>query len=112
MSGSDAPSAARSTSSTVGVSSVAAIMVLQGAEDPLEKRRRSERRGRQMLEALDALKLDVLSERNPEAALKRLAQAMESERDQTDDPELESVIDQIELRVAVELAKYKSSHRR
>ena len=85
-------------------------MALQGAEDPLEKRRRSERRGRQMLEALDALKLDVLSERDPVPALKRMASALDSARENCGDQELEAVIDQIELRVAVEVAKYKRSH--
>ena len=95
-------------SGSMGVSSVAALMVLQAAEDPVEKKRRGARRGRQLLESLDQLKLDILSDKNPAATLSKLDEAMKTVREGTDDPTLESLLDQIELRVAVELAKQNS----
>ena len=101
-------SATHSLSPSVGVASVASLMALQGAEDPLEKRRRAERRGRQLLESLDQLKIDLLSSNNPTASLERMKLVMDSAREDSLDPQLESVIDQIELRIAVELAKHKS----
>lgn len=104
-------SATHSLSPSVGVASVASLMALQGAEDPLEKRRRAERRGRQLLESLDQLKIDLLSSTNPTASLERMKLVMDSAREDSLDPQLESVIDQIELRIAVELAKHKSRRR-
>ena len=100
----------QSAAGLVGVSSVAAVMALQGAEDPLEKRKRVARRGRQMLESLDQLKLDLLDGRDTEATLTRMKTLIESAREQSDEPSLESLIDQIELRVEVEIAKRKSVH--
>lgn len=105
------PTPVATTGSAAGVSSVAALMALQGAEDPLEKRRRAERRGRQLLDGLDRLKVDLLEGGNAAETLSRLKASLESEREQTDDPQLESVIDQIELRVEVELAKLESAKR-
>ena len=87
------------------VGSVAALMALQGVEDPLEKRRRAERRGRQLLDGLDRLKMDVLEGRDPTSALLKLKTALESIRDDTGDSQLDSLLDQIELRAEVELAK-------
>ena len=85
-------------------------MALQSAEDPLEKRRRVERRGRQLLDGLDRLKLDLLEGGDPRATLERLKAVLESERENSGELELESLIDQIELRVEVELAKLESNH--
>mgnify|MGYP001544807512 CR=1 FL=1 len=97
------------TASTIGgmsgVGSVDALMALQAVEDPIEKRRKAERRGRQMLDGLDRLKVDLLEGRAPVSTLEKLKQSLSTEREETNDPRLESVIDQIELRVEVELAK-------
>ena len=110
--GSSSPASTVSTTGTaVGVGSVAALMALQGAEDPLEKRRRAERRGRQLLDGLDRLKIDLLEGGAAGETLSKLKAALESERENTDDPQLESIIDQIELRVEVELAKLESAKR-
>ena len=98
--------AARPTAGTVSVSSVAALMALQGAEDPLEQRKRAKRRGRQLIDALDRLKIDILDESSPKASLDQMQSLLDSAREKSDDPELESLIDQIELRIAVELAKH------
>jgi len=41
----------------------------------------------------------------PRADLERIAASVEQKRAQTDDPVLESILDEIELRAKVELAK-------
>ncbi len=87
------------------LSSVAALMALQATEDPLERKRRAERRGRQMLDGLDRLKLDVLEDRDPIPTLLKLRGMLESSREDSGDSQLEALIDQVELRVEVELAK-------
>ncbi|WP_022696131.1 flagellar assembly protein FliX [Ponticaulis koreensis] len=112
LGGSTAATPVSTTGGTLGVGSVAALMALQGAEDPLERRRKAERRGRQLLEGLDRLKIDLLEGGNAGPTLARLKDALESERAQSDDQELESIIDQIELRVEVELAKLETAQRR
>ena len=110
LSSTSTTSSAQAIAPSRGVSSVAALLALQGAEDPVEKRRRAERRGRQLLESLDMLKVDLLSERDPKASLLKMKGLMDSAREDSMDPALESIIDQIELRIAVELAKHKSVH--
>ena len=110
LGGSTAAASATNVGASVGVNSVAALMALQSAEDPLEKRRRVERRGRQLLDGLDRLKLDLLEGGDPRATLERLKAVLESERENSGELELESLIDQIELRVEVELAKLESNH--
>lgn len=87
------------------LNSVAALMALQSADDPLERKRRAERRGRQMLDGLDRLKLDLLEDRDPVATLRKLRDTLESTREDSGDSKLEALIDQVELRVEVELAK-------
>lgn len=87
------------------VNSVAALMALQAVDDPLEKRKRAERRGRQLLDALDSLKLDMLEDRDHQGTLLRLKNILETAREDSGDSELDALIDQVELRAEVELAK-------
>ena len=80
------------------------LLALQAAEDPLDRRRRSLRRGLSMLEALDDIRADLLSGRIDPAQLDRLLASLGDAREHTE-PGLDAVIDEIELRVRVELAK-------
>ena len=102
-----APSAAAtaSASAMAGVADVSALMALQGVEGPLERRRRAIRRGGGLLDRLEELKLALLSGENGEAALERLTRGLREERTDDDDPGLNAVLDQIDLRASVELAK-------
>lgn len=97
-----APAAAASVS---GVAGMNALMALQGVEDATERRRRAVRRGNGLLDRLDELKLAILSGEPDEAALERLTRTLREERPQDADPALTSLLDQIDLRAAVELAK-------
>ena len=58
---------------------------------------------------LDALKLDVLSGQVSRHKLGRLALIVANERAQIADPALQNVLDHIELRARVELAKFEQS---
>ncbi|GAA0623481.1 flagellar assembly regulator FliX [Brevundimonas kwangchunensis] len=98
-------SAAQATSAMGGVTDVCALMALQGVEDPTERRRRAIRRGSGLLDRLDDLKLALLDGATGEAALDRLARTIREERPEDADPGLTQVLDQIDLRAAVELAK-------
>ncbi len=81
------------------------LMALQAFEEPTERRRRAVKRGRSALDALDALKLGLLSGRLDAAAVARLKSSVAELAERSGDPGLDAVLAEIELRVEVELAK-------
>lgn len=87
------------------VSTVDALIALQGVEDLTERKKRAVVRGRKALDVLDALKLAVLDGSVEPSTLARLKVAAEGLTDETGDPGLDTVLGEIDLRVAVELAK-------
>lgn len=94
-----------SASGVSGVSDVSALMALQGVEDVTERRRRAIRRGGGLLDRLEELKLALLQGEAGEGALDRLSRTLREERPIDADPGLNGLLDQIDLRAAVELAK-------
>lgn len=97
-----ATSAAAATS---GLASVDALLALQGEGDATERRRRSLKRGHDLLDGLDRLKAALLSGRVPLQQLKTLAARLAERSGSSGDPGLDDLLAQIELRAAVELAK-------
>ncbi len=87
------------------VGGIDALIALQGIEDPAERRRRAVKHGRRALDALDALKLALLSGTLDPTALLRLTTVASDLKDGSGDEKLDLVLAEIELRVAVELAK-------
>ena len=81
-----------------------AILALQAVEDPMQKKRRSVKRGRALLDNLEALKADLIVGKVSAARLERIVALVRNAREQVD-PELDAVIEEIELRALVELAK-------
>jgi len=101
---SDAAPMARAVGPT-GVASLDALLALQEVGGPLERRRKAVRRAGRILDVLDEVKLSLLEGGLPPAALERLVAAVREGRGGTDDPRLESLLDEIETRAAVEMAK-------
>jgi hypothetical protein len=100
-----APRAAAGAGGPRLIGGIDALLALQGFDDPLERRRRAVKRGRSALDALDALKLGLLTgtlETGTLAALKSVAAELS---DRTGEPHLDILLAEIELRVGVELAK-------
>jgi hypothetical protein len=87
------------------ISSIDALIALQGVEEPAERRKRAVARGRHALDTLDALKVSVLDGTLDQPMLARLKVAAEGLAESTGDPGLDNVLGEIDLRVAVELAK-------
>ncbi len=82
-----------------------ALIALQGVEDPAERRRRAVARGRQVLDVLDEIRLNLLSGMTDRAALGRLKTVVAQLKHESGDPALDQVLAEIELRAEVELAK-------
>ena len=87
------------------IGGIDALLALQGVEEPGERRKKAVRRGRGALDALDALKLGLLSGTLDTGALARLKSAGAGLAEPTGDPGLDTVMAEIALRVEVELAK-------
>jgi hypothetical protein len=87
------------------IAGIDVLVALQGVDDPTERRRRAARGGRAALDALDALKLGLLSGSLDQAALNRLKAAAAELTVETGDQRLDSVLAEIDLRVQVEIAK-------
>jgi hypothetical protein len=100
-----APSGPAATGGPRTVSTVDALIALQGVEDPAERRKRAVRKGRDALDVLDALKLALLDGNLDQSTLGRLKSAAEGLKQATGDSGLDAVLGEIELRVEVELAK-------
>ncbi len=87
------------------LASLGAVLAIQEVDDPLAGRRRARDRGERLLDALDEVRLALLDGRLPARKLEALRQLATAQRGRADDPKLQAVLDEIELRTAVELAK-------
>lgn len=84
--------------------SLGALLALQAVEDPLLKRRKIVRRGTQLIDTLEALRGDLLVGQMAEGRLNQLMAVLSQAREHSD-PGLDALLDDIELRARVELAK-------
>jgi hypothetical protein len=87
------------------VGGIDALIALQGVDDPTERRRRAVKRGGTALDALDELKLGLLGGVLSPATLTKLQSAAAYLNEGTGEAGLDTVLSEIELRVAVEIAK-------
>jgi len=94
-----------------GLGSLDALLALQGAGDPLERKRRAVRRADDILDLLDAMKIAMLDGEVTTGTLEQLKRTVRQHREATDDPKLESVLNEIETRAAVEAAKLEQAQR-
>ncbi|MBL0947118.1 flagellar assembly protein FliX [Brevundimonas sp.] len=92
-------------SGPTGVASLMALQGVEGVEGAVERRRRAIRRGHRQLDRLEALKLAHLAGQADADALGALSRTGAEDRPDSEDPGLNAVLDQVDLRVAVELAK-------
>lgn len=82
-----------------------AILALQAVDEPLTGRRKAARRGASLLDILDEVRADLLIGRISADSLDRMTLVLAEARERSL-PGLDALLDDIELRVRVELAKY------
>jgi class II flagellar assembly regulator FliX len=101
--GADQPAAP--TKAAPPPAAVDALLSLQEMPDALAGRRRAVQRGQTLLDRLEDLRLGLLAGIVPRERLDELAKLSRTARETVDDPRLAQLLDEIDLRVAVELAK-------
>ena len=108
LGGADAAQSGAPAARAVGPSSltsVDALLALQEQPNLLDRRRRAVKRAGRILDHLEQVKLSLLESGPTEGALDQLAAAVREAREDTSDAGLEGVLNDIETRAAVELAK-------
>ncbi|MGJ8527637.1 flagellar assembly protein FliX [Maritalea sp.] len=99
-----APAKTGASASTSDVGSIDALLALQSVEDPTFAKKKTIRRGHDLLDGLEQVKTDLLVGQISESRLDNMLNLVTKARNKAD-PELDAIIDDIELRVRVELAK-------
>lgn len=87
------------------VGGIDALLALQGQDEKTERRQRAVRRGRTALDVLDELKVELLGGNLGSSTLMRLKSATTDLLEASGDTRLDGVLAEIDLRVAVEIAK-------
>lgn len=99
---------AASAQATVAMGSLTgldALMALQQFDEAGERRKRAAKRATGLLDMLDGLRVALLSDQSPKATAQHLANLLQEHRDSVDDERLDLLLDEIDLRAQVELAK-------
>jgi hypothetical protein len=88
------------------------ILTLQGMDDSLSGRSKGLAHGEHLLDMLDQVRDGLLAGGIPRSTLNRLAVAVGRRHESFADPKLQGVLDEIELRAHVELAKLEMMDKR
>ncbi|MDD7910434.1 flagellar assembly protein FliX [Pseudovibrio exalbescens] len=101
--GSEAQSAQSSAHSS-GIHNVDALLMLQQVDDPMTGKRKAMKHGLDLLDELDLLKIDLLQGRVSPERLEKIVSQL-SNRVKSGDAGLDQIVEDIELRARIELAK-------
>lgn len=93
-----------STASAGASTAISSLLALQEVDDPLLAKKKALRRGRALLDVLESIRLDLISGEVGEGRLNALLALVTQARERSE-PELDLLLDDIELRARVELAK-------
>ena len=104
----EAPSAA-GTKDTQSIAQVDALLAIQGAEDPTAgaSKKRMRQRADQILDELDQIRMAMLGGTLTVGHMIDIADVVASHREKIMDPALTGIMDEIDLRAQVELAKMR-----
>ncbi|WP_207476480.1 flagellar assembly protein FliX [Arenibaculum pallidiluteum] len=110
--GSDEAQEAGSAGAAPAVGGVGALLAAQEVEDstsgPSRGKARARARAEALLDKLDEIRAGLLTGSLPAATLHEMQRLVQTQRDQIDDPKLAAVLDEIDLRAQVELAKLEA----
>lgn len=106
--------AAKETAGTAASQSIAkvdALLAVQATESSTERatKRRMRERGEKVLRQLDHLRLGILTGNLTIGQVIDIADVVASHREQITDPQMSAVLDEIDLRAQIEIAKMKKA---
>jgi len=90
-------------------SAVSGVLGVQEVDDALARASRGKMRAEDILDKLDSLRVDILTGAISRDKLLELAHVVHARRLEVTDPALGEILDEIDLRAQVELAKYSPS---
>ncbi|PIR31864.1 MAG: hypothetical protein COV36_06475 [Alphaproteobacteria bacterium CG11_big_fil_rev_8_21_14_0_20_44_7] len=95
------------TQAPASLMSVSAVSFINevGDIDPEERKKQMIERGNDLLDDLEKIRDDLVFGTRSPAALQNILNKLEVKREKIDDPKLEELINEIEVRASVELAK-------
>lgn len=97
------------THATQNIAQLDALLAMQGAQDPTERatRKRMTIRSSDVLSALDRVRLGMLTGTMTVGDMIDVADVVATHRERVHDPELTALMDEIDLRAQVEIAKMR-----
>lgn len=104
----DMPAAA-ATTGAAPLAALTSLLAVQEVPDPTDTKKRAIQHADSLLDELKELQIGLVQGWVAEDTLRGLAHMLDRPRPAIDDPELSRVLDDIELRAAVELAKLERS---
>ena len=101
--------ASSGTSTTQSIAKVDALLTVQGAEDPTARaaKGRMRKRSNDLLDELDKIRMGMLNGTLTVGHMVDIADVVASHREKISDPTLTAIMDEIDLRAQVELAKMR-----
>lgn len=99
------PEPAAAPTGAAPVQGLNALLAAQEVDDSTEGRKRARRRADSLLDQLEDLRLAIMLGEVPLAQLENLAAQLSHRQESVNDPKLAQIINEIEIRAAVELAK-------
>tara|TARA_B100000282_G_C31730233_1_gene490538 strand:- start:1297 stop:1755 length:459 start_codon:yes stop_codon:yes gene_type:complete len=102
-------SEAASAQTTQSIAHVDALLAIQAADDPTARaaKKRMRKRSHDLLDGLDKIRMAMLNGTLTVGHMIDIADVVASHREKIDDPALTSILDEIDLRAQVELAKMR-----
>jgi hypothetical protein len=101
----DSPTGGAGVSGGNPVGAINTFLSIQEVDDPLHGRARAKKRAEDILDELDEMRDGLLSGTLARESIIRLASLVRMRRPEVNEPGLKEVLDEIELRAEVELAK-------
>lgn len=98
-------SSPKAATGTTPLAALSNLLAIQEVPDPTTGKKRAILHGTTLLDELKELQIDLVQGWVSEDSLRSLAHMLDQPRPTIDDPGLNQVLDDIELRAAVELAK-------
>jgi len=99
-----------SSHGVTGTGAVGGILGVQEVDDALHHASKGKMRAEDILDRLDDLRMEILTGTISRDKLLQLSHVVSTRRGQVTDPRLLEVLDEIDLRAQVELAKYTTNN--